>query len=105
MQVVLTSHFESDIRFYRKKKKYTKIDRDVNPVINELEQGNFVGNRLENLNLPQNTAVYKVRIANSSANVGKSHGFRLIYYAVIDEKVYLISIYSKKDDSRILSDK
>ncbi|MBQ7454613.1 MAG: hypothetical protein IJS69_06160, partial [Selenomonadaceae bacterium] len=63
----------------------------------ELEQGNLVGDRLEGLDLPQNTAAYKVRIANSSTNVGKSHGFRLIYYVVIEEKIYLMTIYSKKD--------
>lgn len=105
MQIIPTKHFKDDVEFYIRKKKFLKINADIRTVTIELEQGNFVGNRLENLNLPQNTAVYKVRIANSSANVGKSHGFRLIYYAVIDEKVYLISIYSKKDDSRILSDK
>lgn len=52
----------------------------------------------------EGTAAYKVRIANTSANVGKSNGFRLIYYVVIDNKIYLVTIYSKKDDSRVPSD-
>jgi len=47
----------------------------------------------------------KVRIANTDTNKGKSNGYRLIYYAVkTDYTVYLLSIYYKKDDRRVLSD-
>ena len=54
--------------------------------------------------LEEGTAAYKVRAANSSANVGKSNGFRIIYYVIIGEKAYLLTIYSKKDDNRIPTD-
>ncbi len=70
----------------------------------ELKAGNLVGDRLEDLHLAEGTAAYKVRVANSSANVGKSNGFRIIYYTVIDQKAYLLTIYSKKDDDRIPND-
>lgn len=105
MNVVATKHFKADIKFYLKKKKYSKINDDIETVTDELEQGNLVGDKLDNLNLPANTAAYKVRVANSSTNVGKSDGFRIIYYVVIEEKIYLATIYSKKDDSRVPSDK
>ena len=105
MNIMATKYFKADVKFYLKKKKYTKINDDIETVTVELEKGNLVGDRLEGLNLPENTAAYKVLIANSSTNVGKSHGFRMIYYVVIEEKVYHMSIYSKKDDSRILSDR
>lgn len=105
MEIVATKYFKADVKFYLKKKKFSKINDDIDSVTVELEQGNLLGDRLEDLDVPENIAVYKVRIANTSANVGKSHGFRLIYYVVIDEKVYLLSIYSKKDDNRIPSDK
>lgn len=105
MQIIPTRNFNDNVDFYVRKKKYLKIYSDIKAVTDELEKGNLVGNRLEDLNAPENTAVYKVRIANSSANVGKSHGFRLIYYVVIEGKIYLLAIYSKKDDIRILSDK
>lgn len=105
MNIIATKYFKADIKFYLKKKKFSKINDDVETVTVELEQGNLVGDKLDDLNLPANTAAYKVRVANSSTNVGKSHGFRIIYYVVIDEKIYLVSIYSKKDDSRIPSDK
>ena len=38
-------------------------------------------------------------------NVGKSNGYRILYYVAIEEKVYLLTIYSKKDSNRIPNDK
>lgn len=105
MQIISTANFEANVKFYRQKKKYKKIDRDIETVTCELEQGNFVGVKLEGLHLPENTSVYKVRIANTSANVGKSHGFRLLYYVAIADEIYLLAIYSKKDDIRVVSEK
>lgn len=71
----------------------------------ELENNNLLGDKLEDIELEKGTAAYKVRVANSSTNSGKSNGFRLIYYVVIDEKIYLLTLYSKKDDNRIPNDK
>ena len=105
MKIIPTRNFNDNVEFYLRKKKYRKIYEDIKTVTDELEQGNLVGDRLEGINAPEGTAVYKVRVANSSANVGKSGGFRLIYYyVVIKEKIYLLAIYSKKDDIRIVSD-
>ena len=87
-----------------KKKRYTKILNDIDTAVNEIQAGNFIGDKLEGLNIPLNTAVYKVRLPNSSINVGKSGGFRLLYYVAIADKIYLAKIYSKKDDNRIPSD-
>ena len=48
--------------------------------------------------------VIKVRIANTDTKMGKSNGYRMIYYAIKEDmSVYLLSIYYKKDDKRILS--
>ena len=96
--------FKEDIKFYIRKKKYFLINKDISVVESELAKGHLVGNKLDNLNLPCGD-VYKVRLPNSSTNEGKSNGFRLLYYAVLDEKIYLLTIYSKKDDIRVLNDK
>ncbi len=72
-------------------------------VVDELEKGNLIGNRLEGLQL-KDGAAYKVRVENSSANVGKSNGFRIIYYLAIEDEIYLLTIYSKKDDERVPND-
>ena len=105
MQIIPTRKFNEDLEFYIRKKKFLKIHADIKTVTDELEQGNLVGDKLDNLHLPENTSVYKVRIANSSTNVGKSHGFRLLYYVAIADEIYLLTIYSKKDDIRVVSDK
>ena len=109
MEIILTRQFKDDIKFYKRRKKYLKIDADVRPVIDELRAGNIVGDKLEGLSLPANTAAYKVRLPNSSINVGKSGGFRLLYYILlyyiaIGDEIYLLTIYSKKDDNRIPTD-
>lgn len=105
MKIIPTRNFNDNVEFYLRKKKYKKIYGDIKTVTDELERGNLIGDKLEGLCVPEGTAVYRVRIANSSANVGKSHGFRLIYYVVIEEKIFLLAIYSKKDDIRVISDK
>lgn len=105
MQVIPTRRFKADTDFYIRKKKYLKILSDIKTVTDELVNGNLVGDRLEGIGLKAGTAAYKVRIANSSTKSGKSNGFRLIYYVVIDEKIYLLTIYSKKDSNNIPNDR
>ncbi len=52
-----------------------------------------------------NNKIIKVRIANTDTRMGKSNGYRMIYYAIKEDvTVYLLSIYYKKDDKRVLSD-
>jgi len=40
---------------------------------------------------------FKIRLKNSSIPVGKSGGFRVIYFLRTQEKIYLLEIYSKSD--------
>jgi len=41
---------------------------------------------------------YKICLKNSSASIGKSGGFRVIYYYLNHEQnVYLMAMYSKSD--------
>ncbi|MBR1579305.1 MAG: hypothetical protein IJ668_02260 [Selenomonadaceae bacterium] len=104
MEITWSKYFTADVDYYRKKKKYTKINKDILSVVAELKVGNLIGDKLENLHLDEGTAAYKVRVANSSANVGKSNGFRIIYYLALKDEIYLLTIYSKKDDDRIPTD-
>lgn len=103
MNIIFTDRFFEDIKYYIRKKKYTKIWSDVQTVVDNLENGILIGDELEEIISDGKT--YKVRIANSSAKVGKSNGFRLIYYLVTnDNDIYMLTIYSKKDDLRTLTD-
>lgn len=100
--VTPTRRFEKDVDFYYRKKGYRKIEEDITEITNKLEQGHLLGNPIEDLNLSFNNNIYKVRAVNSSAKVGKSNGFRIIYYVVKDdEEIFLLTIYSKKDKENI----
>ena len=104
MVILWSKKINDDVKYYIRKKKYKKILDDIESIFPDLLEGNLIGDRLEGFNLPEGAALYKVRIANTSANVGKSNGFRLIYYLATVEKIYLMTIYSKKDDERIPND-
>ncbi len=104
-EIIPTERFEDDIRYYLKKKKFRNIMEDVNEVIEELEKGNLLGDAIPGLVFDNNETI-KVRIANSDTKVGKSNGYRMIYYVVKnDYEIYLLTIYYKKEDSRIPSNK
>jgi len=101
--VVPTPKFEADIKFYIKKKKYFHITDDIEDIVGDLEKGIFVGDEISEIDAHNKT--YKVRAANSDCNTGKSNGYRLIYYAIAEDlTVYLLTIYSKKDDFNIPTD-
>ena len=59
----------------------------------QLEQGQLPGQRIPRIGFE----VYKVRLPNRAARRGKSGGFRVIYYAQIDDVVTLLTIYSKTE--------
>lgn len=98
-EVIPTERFASDVKYYIKKKGYRKIGADIKEITDELEKGNFLGNEIPKLSIEKEGHTYKVRTTNSSANLGKSNGFRIIYYVIKDDfEIYLLAIYSKKDD-------
>ncbi|MBQ8569870.1 MAG: hypothetical protein IJ446_11695 [Oscillospiraceae bacterium] len=103
-KVIATDKFLDDVKYYIKKKKFTHIDEDIDKIAALLEQGNLVGDPISNVSIKNKT--YKVRVANSDTHQGKSNGYRIIYYAVTEDfEVYLLTIYYKKDDIRIPTDK
>ncbi len=76
-------------------KKYDSLKTDLAALFESLEvnpeQGISLGNNC-----------YKIRLAISSKNKGKSGGARLITnFVIADETVYLLSIYDKSDKSNL----
>lgn len=91
-----TKKFENDVKYYLKK-RYKSILDTIKDTTKEIENGNLVGDVIPNLKLPDGEDTYKVRAANVDTNSGKSNGYRIIYYAIKNDKeVYMLSIYSKK---------
>jgi hypothetical protein len=86
-------------REYKKlAKKYLSLDLNMKDLVDELEENPTLGTPLGN-----NT--FKIRLAISSKNKGKSGGARIITYSIMeDNELYLLSIYDKSDQASI-SDK
>lgn len=71
-------------------KKYKLLKTDLQQTVKEITSN-------EDLGVYLGCDLYKKRVKNSSIPTGKSGGFRLIIYKQIEEKIVLISIYSKTD--------
>lgn len=100
--IIPTASFEKDMKFYQRKKKYFHIIDDIENIIEELKKGNFLGEDIPELKLPEDESTYKVRAINSDTKVGKADGYRLIYYVIKNEyEIYLLTIYYKKDKETI----
>lgn len=103
-EIIPTNNFNKDMKYYIKKKKYKNITKDIEPILESLSKGEFLGDEIADLKLGEDKT-YKVRIANSDTKSGKSNGYRLIYYVEVNDKIiFLVTIYHKKDDERILTD-
>ncbi|MCC6801341.1 MAG: type II toxin-antitoxin system RelE/ParE family toxin [Anaerolineae bacterium] len=48
--------------------------------------------------------VYKTRIKNSDVQKGKSGGYRVMYYLETSEKLVLLIIFTKSDESNLPTD-
>ncbi len=95
-KVLITDTFKKD--FKKLAKKHSSLKSDLLKLVEELEfnpnQGTSLGNNL-----------FKIRLAITSTGKGKSGGARIITFVkVIDNEVFLITIYSKSDRESISKD-
>ncbi|HEX5731725.1 MAG TPA: type II toxin-antitoxin system RelE/ParE family toxin [Blastocatellia bacterium] len=95
VSVEFTQEFKRNIRALSK--KYRHIRSDIQPIIEQLEAGDFVGDRITGTTY----VVFKVRVRNRDIQKGKSSGYRLIYQAQSPKSVILVPIYSKLDQGDI----
>ena len=72
-------------------KKYRHIRSEVQSVIDQIQGGNFVGDRIPGTAY----VVFKVRVRNNDISKGKSAGYRLIYHVKQPSLVILVTLYSK----------
>ena len=76
-------------------KKYKHVEDDIESFLLSMESIDDLGVELKN-------NVYKVRIANSDKNKGKSAGYRLITYVkLVENEIHLIYIYDKSSLANI----
>ena len=92
-KIVLTPEFERESK--KLSKKHLSLKKDLLNLLKSLTIDPTTGKALGN-------DVYKIRLAITSKNKGKSGGARVITYVkIIDEVIYLISIYDKSDADTI----
>ncbi len=83
-----------DKQFKKLAKKYNLIRNDVEVLMNDFDSLHQQATSIK-------SDLYKIRLANSNKNKGKSAGYRIYYYLKIDEIVYLLTIYDKSDIEKI----
>ena len=98
IQIEASLIFQKNIRNLAK--KYRNIRQDIQPIINQLEQGELLGDQISGIGYP----VFKLRVKNSDIQKGKSGGYRLIYYLKTSTGIVLLTIYPKSEQSDIEAD-
>jgi mRNA-degrading endonuclease RelE of RelBE toxin-antitoxin system len=95
--IELTPEFYRNLRDLNK--RYRHVRADIQIVIQDLEVGNFVGDRISGIG--EDYVMLKVRVKNRDIQKGKSAGYLLIYQVESTTSVLLLTIYSKSDRSDI----
>ncbi|WP_019987790.1 type II toxin-antitoxin system RelE/ParE family toxin [Rudanella lutea] len=99
-QIIPTDLFEA--KFKRLKKKFRTLENDLKELTDGLVEKPTLGESL-------GAGLHKVRLASKSKNKGKSGGFRIITYLVVQTEdstdIYLLTIYDKSEESTIHKDK
>ncbi|WP_333453796.1 type II toxin-antitoxin system RelE/ParE family toxin [Microcoleus sp. herbarium5] len=91
VQIDLTPEYKRNLR--ELSKKYRQIRLDTQPVIEQIQAGNFIGDRIPGIG--EDYIILKVRVKNSNIQKGKSAGDRMIYQIESPVSVPLLTIYSK----------
>lgn len=95
VQVDAAPEFQRKLRHLAR--KYRQIYADIHPVLEQLQQSNWSGDRISGVG----REVYKVRVENSDLRRGKSGGYRLIYEVRSPSQVALLTIYAKSEQPDI----
>jgi mRNA-degrading endonuclease RelE of RelBE toxin-antitoxin system len=98
IEIIFTQEFKRNLR--RLARKYCHIKSDITPLLEELENAESPGDQI-----PRTAyTVYKVRVANSDLQRGKSGGYRVIYSSKVSStpmRIVLLTIYSKTEQGDI----
>ena len=78
-------------------KRYRQIQKDIQPIIDELQKSNFIGDQIPGSSI----TAFKARAKNSDIPIGKSGGYRLLYQVHSLDSVSLLLIYAKSDQADV----
>lgn len=92
-EIIPTRQFEKEIK--RLVKKFPSLKKEYSELIYSIQLNPTSGT-------PVGNNCYKIRIAISSKNKGKSGGARVISYVFFKQKnVYLLTIYDKSEKENV----
>ena len=94
-RIEFTPEFKRNLRMLAK--KYRHIRSDIQPIIEQLQNGVAVGIQIPGVGHP----IFKVMAKNRDIQKGKRSGYRMIYYRRAKGSIILVTIYSKLDQSDI----
>jgi mRNA-degrading endonuclease RelE of RelBE toxin-antitoxin system len=78
-------------------KKYRRIRTDLQPILDQLQAGELIGDQVPGTGF----TVLKLRLKNSDIQRGKSAGYRLIYPVESSTQILLLLIYAKSDQTDV----
>ncbi len=92
-QLYTIDNFDRELKHLSK--KYLSLKADLGYLIQQLQENPTLGTSLGD-------NAYKIRLAITSKNKGKSGGARIVtYYITQNNELYLLSIYDKSQQSDI----
>ena len=97
VEIRFTEPFQK--RLKKLTKRYRSIQQEIEPILQQLQEGLLVGEQITDVN----ATVFKVRAKNSDIPTGKSGGYRLIYQVISPTLILLLVIYAKSDQITISS--
>ena len=95
VKVEYTPEFKRNLRALAK--KYRHILSDIQPIIEQLQAGDVIGDQVPRVHY----TIFKVRVLNRDIQKGKRSGYRLIYYLKTSDSIILVAIYSKLEQADI----
>jgi mRNA-degrading endonuclease RelE of RelBE toxin-antitoxin system len=95
IKILFSDEFKDRLRNLAK--RYRSIRTDLQPLIDDLQIGKFIGDRIPGTGY----TVFKVRFKNSDIQEGKSSGYRVIYQFKDNSCVLMLFIYAKSDQTDI----
>ena len=97
VEIALTPYFRKNLKTLAK--HYRSIRSDLQPLIEQLQASELPGDRVAGVGI----TLFKVRLKNSNIQKGKSAGYRVIYYVKTQDRIVLMTIYSKSDREDVSS--
>ena len=92
MEILYSATFKKSAK--KLSRHYKSFKKDLQSFLDSLDANPKQGTKLAH-------GVYKVRIRNTDNHKGKSAGYRIITYSIIEDEILLVDIYSKSEMENI----